>query len=77
MIGVAVEAILQLLFHVIFEIFFIGTGEIILYVFTIGKRKPVWKRETKGSSTKLGVLIDLSFIIGFVFWLSLAWFLFS
>lgn len=77
MIGVAIEGIIQLLFHVIFEIFFIGTGEIILYVFTIGKRKPVWKRETKGSSAKLGVLIDLSFIIGFVFWLSLAWFFFS
>ena len=77
MIGVAVEGIIQLLFHVIFEIFFIGTGEIILYVFTIGKRKPVWKRETKGSSAKLGVLIDLSFIIGFVFWLSLVWFFFS
>lgn len=77
MIGVAVEGIIQLLFHVIFEIFFIGTGEIILYVFTIGKRKPVWERETKGSSAKLGVLIDLSFIIGFVFWLSLAWFFFS
>ena len=77
MIGIAVEGIIQLLFHVIFEIFFIGTGEIILYVFTIGKKKPVWKRETKGSSAKLGVLIDLSFIIGFVFWLSLAWFFFS
>jgi hypothetical protein len=77
MIGVAVEGIIQLLFHVIFEIFFIGTGEIILNVFAIGKRKPVWKRETKGSSAKLGVLIDLSFIIGFVFWLSLAWFFFS
>lgn len=77
MIGIAVEGIIQLLFHVIFEIFFIGTGEIILYVFTIGKRKPVWKRETKGSSAKVGVLIDLSFIIGFVFWLSLAWFFFS
>ena len=77
MIGVAVEGIIQFLFHVIFEIFFIGTGEIILYVFTIGKRKPVWKRETKGSSAKLGVLIDLSFIICFMFWLSLAWFFFS
>lgn len=77
MIGVAVEGIIQLLFHVIFEIFFIGTGEMVLYVFTLGKRKPVWKRETKKSSAKLGILIDLSFIIGFIFWLSAAWFVFK
>jgi len=76
MIGVAIEWIIQLIFHVIFEIFFIGTGEIILYIFTLGKRKPVWKRDTKGSSAKMGILIDLSFIIGFIFWLSLAWFIF-
>lgn len=77
MIGVAIEWVIGLIFHVIFEIFFIGTGEIIFYIFTLGKRKPIWKRDTKDSSGKLGILIDLSFIIGFIFWLSLAWFIFS
>ncbi len=77
MIGVAIEGIIQLLFHVIFEGFFIGTGEIVLYIFTLGKRKPVWKREHKGGSTKLAIFIDISFIIGFIFWLSLAWLVFS
>lgn len=76
MIGVAAEGIIQLLFHVIIEIFFIGTGEIILYIITLGKRKPVWKRESKGGPAKLAILIDLSFIIGFIFWLALAWLIF-
>lgn len=77
MIGVALEGVIQLIFHVIFEIWFIGTGEIILYIFTLGKRKPVWKRDTKGASAKLGILIEFSFIIGFIFWLSLAYFIFN
>ena len=77
MIGVAIEGFIQLLFHVIVEIFLIGTGEIALYILTLGKRKMVWKREANRSSGKLGVLINLSFIIGFIFWLSLAWFFFK
>jgi hypothetical protein len=77
MIGVAAEGIIQLLFHIIVEIFFIGTGEIILYIISLGKRKPVWKWVNKGGSTKLAILIDLSFIIGFIFWLSLAWLIFK
>ena len=77
MIGIAIEGFIQLLFHAVIEIFFIGTGEIILYILTLGKRKPVWKRDNSRSSGKLGLFIDISFIIGFVFWLSLAWFLFS
>ena len=76
MIGLAVEGVIQLVFHVIVEIFFIGTGEIILYITTLGKRKPVWKRESNGRSTRLAILIDFSFIIGFIFWLALAWLIF-
>ncbi len=77
MIGVAAEGIIQLIFHVIIEIFFIGTGEIILYIISLGKRKPVWKRESKSGSIKLAIFIDLSFIIGFIFWLTLAWIIFK
>jgi len=77
MIGAIIEGIIYLIFHVIFEILFIGTGEIILYFITIGKRKPVWKRDFKESSAKLGILVDFSFIIGFIFWLSLTWLMFS
>ncbi len=76
MIGVAAEGIIQLLFHVIIEIFFIGTGEIILYIISLRKRKPVWKREGQSGSTKLAIFMDLSFIIGFLFWLTVAGLLF-
>ena len=77
MIGVAAEGIIQILCHVVIEVFFIGTGEIILFIISLGKRKPVWKRESQGGSTKLAILIDLSFIIGFIFWLGLAWLIFK
>ena len=77
MIGVAAEGIIQLIFHVIVEIFFVGTGETVLYILTLDKRKPVWKREHKGGATKLAILIDASFIIGFIFWIALAWLFFS
>ncbi len=72
MIGAILEGIIYLIFHVIIEIFIIGTGEIVLYCITLGKRKPIFRRDYRGSSAKLGILIDLSFIIGFIFWLSLA-----
>jgi len=77
MVGVILEGFIQLIFHVIFEIFFIGTGEIILYILTFGGRKPVWKRDHRGGSVSLAIFVDLSFIIGFVFWISLAWFIFN
>lgn len=77
MIGLAVESLIRLLFHVFFELFFIGTDEIILYLLTLGKRKPVWRSNTRRSPLKWGVFIDLSFIVGFLFWLLLAWLIFS
>ena len=77
MIGVAAEGVIQLAFHVIFEIFFIGSGEILLYLLTFGKRKPVWKRDHQGGAARLALLIDFSFILGFVFWITVAWLVFG
>ena len=77
MIGVAAEGIIQFIFHVIIEIFFIGTGETIFFIITLGKRKPVWKKENKGWVAKLAILIDFSFIIGILFWLALVWLIFK
>lgn len=77
MIGIAIEGIIQFIFHVVVEIFMIGTGELILFILTFGKRTPVWGKNRKGGSIKLAIFIDFSFIIGFVFWLSLAWLIFN
>ncbi len=77
MIGVAAEGIIQLIYHVVIEILFIGSGEILLYLLSLGKRKPVWKRDHQGGSARLALLIDLSFILGFVFWITLAWLVFG
>jgi hypothetical protein len=77
MIGTLLEGVIYLIFHILIEVLLIGSGEIILFCMTLGKRKPVWTREYQGSAAKVGILIDLSFIVGFLFWLSLAWLLFS
>ncbi len=48
MVGAIVERIISSIFQIIFEIIFMGTGEIILYILTAGKKKPIWKRNEKG-----------------------------
>lgn len=77
MVGAIFEGIISTIFQIIFEIFFMGTGEIILYILTAGKRKPVWKRDHNESVVKIFILFDLSVIIGFVFWVSIAWLIFN
>jgi len=77
MVGAVVEGIISTIFQVIFEIFFMGTGEIILFIITAGKRKPIWKRDDKESIVKIFILFDLSVIIGFVFWVSVACLIFN
>ncbi len=77
MFGPVIEGILLLLFHLVFELLFIGTGEVILYLFTLGNRQPVWRREHKESAVIFGIFLDLSFIIGFVFWLFFSWLVYN
>ncbi len=53
MISAVVEEVITGLFQFIFEVFFMGTGEIILYLITFGKRKPIWKRERTEATIKI------------------------
>lgn len=61
--------------EVILEVFFFYTGEIILLLLTLGRRKPQWTNDRDESSSKLLVLADFSTWIGIAFWLFVAWYI--
>jgi hypothetical protein len=62
------EILLDLLFSVIFELLLIGTGELLLCAFTLGKRKPrfrFWKKELRPRPPDL---LSFSALVGVLFW---------
>ena len=50
------------------ELLLYGTGECLLYAFTLGKRKPRGPHEGDGSTVLKEVLYQGSTWLGFVFW---------
>jgi hypothetical protein len=69
MLSDVVEGILEFLFHVFIEIICFYTGEIILYLLTLGKKKPRWDYYTGASPTKFVIMTEISVWIGFAFWI--------
>lgn len=60
---------LSFIFSVVVEIFFLYTGEVVLYLITFGRKKPRWDAYTAEHMAKFWVLSDLSALIGTVFWI--------
>lgn len=61
------EIMLDLLLSVILDLFLISTGELLLCVLTLGKRKPTfrcWKKE----HARLPKLLSVSALVGLLFW---------
>jgi hypothetical protein len=61
------EIMLDLLLSVILDLFLISTGELLLCVLTLGKRKPTfrfWKKE----QARLPQLLSVSALVGLLFW---------
>lgn len=58
-----------------FEVILFYTGELILTVLTLGKRKPRWDYFADESPPKFILYTDLSVLVGFVAWMSLLWFI--
>ena len=69
MIGVVFEGIVEIIFELIVEVFLFFTGEIILYILTLGKRTPTFKIEESENLAKIFLLMDISVVVGFIFWL--------
>lgn len=69
MIGFVLEGVVEVVFGFIVDIFLFFTGEIILYILTLGKRTPTFKRREREHVVKIFLLIDISVVVGFIFWL--------
>ena len=71
MLSDIIEGMLKFIFRVIVEIFCFYTGEIILYILTLGRKKPRWNYYLDASPSKFIILTEISFWIGFLFWIFL------
>jgi hypothetical protein len=71
MLSDIIEGILKFIFRVFAEIICFYTGEIILYILTFGRKKPRWDYYLNASPTKFIILTEISFWIGFFFWIFL------
>ena len=69
MLSDIVEGILEFLFHLFVEIICFYTGECVLYVLTLGRKKPRWDYYADAKPTKFVILTELSVWIGFFFWI--------
>lgn len=65
------EGFFKLLFHFLIEILFFFTGECILYVLTSGRKKIRWDYYADEKPLKFVVRTEISWWIGFFFWLFL------
>ena len=81
MISIAIEGILgfilELLFRILIELICFYTGEGILYLLTLGRKKVRWGFYSEESISKTMLLVDRSTIIGLLFWFALLVFIFQ
>lgn len=68
------EIMLDLLLSVFVDLFLIGTGELLLCAFTLGKRKPTFRFWRKDPSARMPDRLGFSMLLGLVFWV-LIWML--
>ncbi|MDF1554099.1 MAG: hypothetical protein P1P84_13600 [Deferrisomatales bacterium] len=61
-------AILRFLFWLIVEVFLFFSGEVVLYIATLGRRKPRWNSNVDEGVTKFWFRTDVSSLIGLIFW---------
>lgn len=69
------RTIARFLFSVIVEAILLYTGEIVLFLITAGHKKPRWDYYALEKPSKFVILTDVSVLIGFATWLSIAWFI--
>jgi hypothetical protein len=63
-----VEIALDLLLSVVLDLFLIWTGEVLLWCFTLGKRKPAFRFWTKEQRSRLPDLLSVRALVGLLFW---------
>jgi hypothetical protein len=63
------EEIGKTLFRIIFGCLMIWTGEIVLYLVTIGRHKPRWDMYLGDSPVRYVIFSEICFWLGFSFWI--------
>lgn len=59
------------LFRLFFELLLTWTGEVVLFVITLGKHKPRWDLYTNDTPCRFVVFSEISLWIGAAFWVAL------
>jgi len=60
--------VLEFLFELVFGTIFCWTGEIILFLVTLGRHKPRWDLYTDESPSRFVIFSEISTWIGMIFW---------
>ena len=68
-----VKGLLLFLFYLLVELVLFYSGEIFLFLATVGKRKPRWDYYVNKPLSKFVIFTEISIWIGFTFWLFVAW----
>ena len=71
----SIKAIFRFIIHLLFEIVFFYTGEIILYVISFGQKKPRWDYYAEERPTLFVLFSEISIFIGIAAWLFIFWFI--
>jgi len=64
--------IIAFLLRIIFELLFTWTGEVLLFLVTMGWHKPRWDFYMSESPFRFVIFSEISFWIGVAFWLTVA-----
>ncbi len=67
------KGILRFLFQLLVEFIFFYTGEIVLFIATLGKKKPRWNYYADESTSRFVIFTEVSTWLGIIFWLFIAW----
>lgn len=69
MVNDTVEEILKFILRYFLQVICFHTGEIILMILTLGRKKPRWDYYEDASPAKFVLLSEFSIWVGFVFWI--------
>lgn len=65
--------LIEEIFFIIVEVVFMWSGEVILFVITLGRRKPRWDLYIKENSITWSIQTGLSFAVGVIGWAFIVW----
>jgi len=62
--------IIKFIFVVILQLFLVATGEAVLFLLTLGRRRPRWDLYTKEHFGRFYLFTELSGLVGITFWIT-------